>query len=54
MMPEMVETWWIRHWYFLYISVSSMLPNFRNTCHAKFGVLWMYENNVEHIVLCET
>ncbi|MFS7978629.1 hypothetical protein Hanom_Chr10g00917721 [Helianthus anomalus] len=50
----MVETWWIRCWYFLYISVSSVLPNFRTTCHAKFGVLRTYGENVEHFVLCET
>ncbi|MFS7888356.1 hypothetical protein Hanom_Chr00s000001g01593981 [Helianthus anomalus] len=35
----MVKTWWIRRWYFLYISVFTMLPNFRKTCHEKFGVL---------------
>ncbi|MFS7946424.1 hypothetical protein Hanom_Chr06g00536171 [Helianthus anomalus] len=34
----MVRTWWIRHWYFLYISVFTILPNFRKTCHEKFGV----------------
>ncbi|MFS7986806.1 hypothetical protein Hanom_Chr11g01014551 [Helianthus anomalus] len=35
----MVETWWIRGWYFLYINVSVILPNFRTTCHVKFDVL---------------
>ncbi|MFS7954337.1 hypothetical protein Hanom_Chr07g00629081 [Helianthus anomalus] len=35
----MVKAWWIRRWYFLYISVFTMLPNFRKTCHEKFGVL---------------
>ncbi|MFS8035258.1 hypothetical protein Hanom_Chr17g01590931 [Helianthus anomalus] len=35
----MVKTWWIRRWYFLYISVFTILPNFRKTCHEKFGVL---------------
>ncbi|KAM0027989.1 hypothetical protein Hdeb2414_s0019g00546671 [Helianthus debilis subsp. tardiflorus] len=30
---------WIRRWYFLYISVFIMLPNFRKTCHEKFSVL---------------
>ena len=35
----MVKTWWIRRWYFLYISVFTMLPNFRKTCPEKFGVL---------------
>ncbi|KAJ0866678.1 hypothetical protein HanRHA438_Chr12g0554511 [Helianthus annuus] len=35
----MVKTWWIRRWYFLYISVFTTLPNFRKTCHEKFGVL---------------
>ncbi|MFS7970138.1 hypothetical protein Hanom_Chr09g00817501 [Helianthus anomalus] len=38
----MVKTWWIRRWYFLYISVFTMLPNFRKTCHEKFGVLQTY------------
>ncbi|KAJ0566948.1 hypothetical protein HanIR_Chr06g0279261 [Helianthus annuus] len=36
------ETWWIRRWYFLYISVFTMLPNFRKTCHEKFGFLQTY------------
>ncbi|MFS7963227.1 hypothetical protein Hanom_Chr08g00735601 [Helianthus anomalus] len=35
----MVEIWWIRLWYFLYIIVSTTLPNFRKTCHEKVGVL---------------
>ncbi|KAJ0837316.1 hypothetical protein HanRHA438_Chr16g0776881 [Helianthus annuus] len=35
----MVKTWWIRRWYFLYISVFIMLPNFLKTCHEKFNVL---------------
>ncbi|MFS8023396.1 hypothetical protein Hanom_Chr16g01450981 [Helianthus anomalus] len=35
----MVKTWWIRRWYFLYVSVFVMLLNFRKTCHEKFGVL---------------
>ncbi|MFS7951830.1 hypothetical protein Hanom_Chr07g00599841 [Helianthus anomalus] len=35
----MVKTWWIRRWYFLYISDFTILPNFRKTCHEKFGVL---------------
>ncbi|KAJ0533741.1 hypothetical protein HanIR_Chr09g0411881 [Helianthus annuus] len=26
---NVVKTWWIRRWYFLYISVFTMLPNFR-------------------------
>ncbi|MFS8004152.1 hypothetical protein Hanom_Chr13g01222321 [Helianthus anomalus] len=34
----MVRTWWIRRWYFLYISVFTMLPNFRKTCHQKLSV----------------
>ncbi|MFS7899680.1 hypothetical protein Hanom_Chr00s073000g01789601 [Helianthus anomalus] len=34
----MVEIWWIRRWYFLYISVSIMLPNFCTTCHVKYCV----------------
>ena len=38
----MVKTWWIRRWYFLYISVFTMLPNFRETRHEKFGVLQTY------------
>ncbi|MFS7965828.1 hypothetical protein Hanom_Chr09g00766741 [Helianthus anomalus] len=50
----MVETWWIRRWYFLYISVSNMLPNFRTTCHAKFIVLRTYDENAKPFVLCET
>ncbi|MFS7951528.1 hypothetical protein Hanom_Chr07g00596261 [Helianthus anomalus] len=32
----MIEAWWIRHWYFLYISASVMLKNVRSTCHAGF------------------
>uniref|UniRef100_A0A251UX63 Uncharacterized protein n=1 Tax=Helianthus annuus TaxID=4232 RepID=A0A251UX63_HELAN len=32
----MVKTWWIRRWYFLYIRVFTMLPNFRKTCHDCF------------------
>ncbi|KAJ0434924.1 hypothetical protein HanIR_Chr17g0887461 [Helianthus annuus] len=36
---NMIKTWWIRHWYFLYISDFIMLPNFRKTCLEKFGVL---------------
>ncbi|KAJ0583016.1 hypothetical protein HanHA89_Chr05g0171931 [Helianthus annuus] len=35
----MVKTWWIRRWYILYISVFTMLLNFRKTCHEKFSVL---------------
>ncbi|MFS8007116.1 hypothetical protein Hanom_Chr14g01257231 [Helianthus anomalus] len=35
----MVETWWIRRWNFIYVSVSTTLPNFHKTCHEKFGVL---------------
>ena len=35
----MSEAWWIRRWYFLYISVFTTLPNFRETCHEKFSVL---------------
>ncbi|KAJ0847128.1 hypothetical protein HanRHA438_Chr15g0732631 [Helianthus annuus] len=35
----MVKTWWIRRWYFLYISVFTMLTNFRKMCNEKFGVL---------------
>ncbi|KAM0023959.1 hypothetical protein Hdeb2414_s0022g00610251 [Helianthus debilis subsp. tardiflorus] len=35
---NMVKTWWIRRWYFLYISVFTMLLNFRKTCHEKFSV----------------
>ncbi|KAJ0576785.1 hypothetical protein HanIR_Chr05g0228451 [Helianthus annuus] len=31
----MVKTWWIRRWYILYISVFTVLPNFRKTCHEK-------------------
>ncbi|MFS7919336.1 hypothetical protein Hanom_Chr03g00211551 [Helianthus anomalus] len=50
----MVEAWWIHRWYFLYISVSNMLPNFRTTCHSKFGVLRTCGENVERIILCET
>ena len=38
----MVKTWWIRRWYSLYISVFTMLPNFRETSHEKFGVLQTY------------
>ncbi|MFS7968447.1 hypothetical protein Hanom_Chr09g00797531 [Helianthus anomalus] len=44
---DMSKTWWIRRWYFLYISVSDMLPNFRNTCHAKVMGLWTCDENVE-------
>ncbi|MFS8007765.1 hypothetical protein Hanom_Chr14g01264901 [Helianthus anomalus] len=50
----MIETWWIRRWYFLYISVYTMLLNFRTTCHSKFGVLRTYGENAERFVLCET
>ncbi|MFS7968462.1 hypothetical protein Hanom_Chr09g00797721 [Helianthus anomalus] len=32
---DMLETCWIRRWYFLYISVSDMLKNFHTTCHAE-------------------
>ncbi|KAJ0578141.1 hypothetical protein HanIR_Chr05g0244021 [Helianthus annuus] len=28
----------MRRWYFLYISVFIILPNFRKTCHEKFSV----------------
>ncbi|KAJ0750079.1 hypothetical protein HanLR1_Chr05g0177771 [Helianthus annuus] len=31
----MVKTWWIRRWYILYISVFTVLPSFRKTCHEK-------------------
>ncbi|KAJ0733944.1 hypothetical protein HanPI659440_Chr11g0414141 [Helianthus annuus] len=27
----MVKAWWIRRWYFLYISVFTMLPSFRKS-----------------------
>ncbi|KAM0000763.1 hypothetical protein Hdeb2414_s0409g00887861 [Helianthus debilis subsp. tardiflorus] len=35
----MVKTWWIRRWYILNISVFTILPNFRKTCHEKFSIL---------------
>ncbi|MFS7937193.1 hypothetical protein Hanom_Chr05g00424771 [Helianthus anomalus] len=59
----MIETWWIRRWYFLYISVSNMLSNFRTTCHVKFVILQTCGENVEPLcyvklvecfVMCET
>ncbi|MFS7977605.1 hypothetical protein Hanom_Chr10g00905981 [Helianthus anomalus] len=43
----MVKTWWIRHWYFLYISFFTVLPNFRKTCHEKFGVLQTYLDPIQ-------
>ncbi|MFS8024989.1 hypothetical protein Hanom_Chr16g01469751 [Helianthus anomalus] len=49
----MVETWWIRRWYLLYITVSIMLPNFCNTCHVKFVVLWTVVRMM-NVKLCET
>ncbi|KAJ0533020.1 hypothetical protein HanRHA438_Chr09g0386081 [Helianthus annuus] len=44
----MVTTWWIRRWYFLYISVDTMLPNFRKTWDEKFSVLQtMFRPNMQ-------
>ncbi|MFS7937110.1 hypothetical protein Hanom_Chr05g00423751 [Helianthus anomalus] len=39
---NMIKTWWIGCWYFLCISVFTMLPNFRKACRDKFGVLQTY------------
>ncbi|MFS7986954.1 hypothetical protein Hanom_Chr11g01016321 [Helianthus anomalus] len=49
----MIETWWIRRWDFLYISVSIIMPNFRNTCHVEFVVLWIVVRMLND-KLCET
>ena len=43
----MVKTWWIRRWYFLYISVFTILQNFRKTCHEKFSVLQTYLDPIQ-------
>ncbi|KAJ0536686.1 hypothetical protein HanIR_Chr09g0444371 [Helianthus annuus] len=43
----MVKAWWIRRWYFLYISVFTMLPNFRKTCYEKFSVLQTFLDLVQ-------
>ncbi|KAJ0794647.1 hypothetical protein HanPI659440_Chr04g0141471 [Helianthus annuus] len=50
----MAKTWWIRRWYFLYISVSTMLPNFRKTCHEKFSVLQTYLDLIQTLNNSET
>ncbi|MFS7950867.1 hypothetical protein Hanom_Chr07g00588231 [Helianthus anomalus] len=41
----MIEAWWICRWYFLYISASVMLPNFRSTCHAGYRCFMISVNS---------
>ncbi|MFS7929937.1 hypothetical protein Hanom_Chr04g00338281 [Helianthus anomalus] len=50
----MIEAWWIRRWYFLYISASVMLPNFRSTCHAGIRCFVMRLLTLMYVNLLES